>query len=266
MCIVTANMRSEFINGLRPTYARHLCTKFIHARSDIEFAAVNLYLSGTPFQNRGPLRQPRETIPANVQIGVAPIVDKVHAYFTLNPPSANEAAFDALHEELCDLFIAGFPPYHHTYGNAQKFINVLFKYLACFADSHTFSDWFKYCHMAIDRYVYNGYQLPFYRDVVYSSVHGGPAPTLTPWSTLDKSDYLAIIHDIRHYISTHPKTYNDYLDICSQLPILTTVPKIALDYVLTPFEAEFFLWPIAQECNNRTVYTRLFVIEIRGLL
>ena len=279
MCIVTTDLREAFIDSLRPDYAKSLSSKSIVRKADISFAAVELYLSGTPFHNRGDERQPRETDRAVVEAAVSPIVDKISDYFTKNPPAASEAVFDKFHTELCDLFRANFPIYSHTYGNAQKFTNILFKYLGCYSDSEEYRPWFKYCHMALDRYTYNGYRLPFYSKVVYRALHGRFGNGLTAWSKLPKTDYVStndtcgIIDQIRNYVAAHPKTYNEYLDVCAQFPILTTIPKLSTeeDYVLTPFEAEFFLWPIAKECakqdeNEKYIHPRTFIDRIRSLL
>ena len=274
MCILTEEMRKEFIAGLRPSYAKMLTTKSIGSVNDIVFGATELYLSGTPFHNRGANRQSRMSNKDDVAVILDPLCVKIHHYFFESPAPSHQDGFDAIHKELCEQFLESFKKagYTHTYGNAQKFINVLFKYLACYEDAERFfKEKFKYCHMALDRYTYNGYRLPFYRDVVYASMHGRSDEKLTAWSQLTESEYHRVAKDIADYISSHPKTYNEYLKICHSLSVFVSVPLLCEDYALTPFEAEFFLWAIAKRCqekeeNGAYTYTAAFVRNIKSLL
>ena len=138
-------------------------------------------------------------------------------------------------------------------------------------DASMYSDWFKYCHIALDRYTYNGYRLPFYKKIVYPCIHGCTAPEFDSWSNISiYSDYQIIVDDIVSYVSAHPKTYNDYVDICVRFPTLPTISKLAEDYILTPFEAEFFIWIIAKACMKKNsagkyVYPSSFVRDIENL-
>lgn len=288
MYIPTPSMRDEFINSLRPAYARTLPTKSIKNINDISYAAVKLFASGTPFRpgfSSEAQSFMKEEPTHLLKRTLSPFVNKVWEYFNTMPTPKIESNFDNFHEELCDLFLRIFSTYGYSYGNAQKFTNMLFKYLACFSDASLFADKFKYCHMALDGYTYWGaskssYPLSFYRDVVYS----GARLTATPWSKLKKSEYMkypsapissadGIINAIRNYFSSHPKTYNDYVGICAHFPILSTVTLLptATNFVLTPFMAEFFLWAIAKECSKKTsakapVYSTAFVGGIKHLL
>ena len=280
MYILTQVMRDSFINGLRQGYAKKLPKKLIKNCSDIAFGAKELYLSGTPFNNRGNHKQIRMKHKSALVRVLNPIVEKFYAYFNETPAPSTQHDFDKVHKELCELFIESFEAegYTHTYGNAQKFCNVLFKYLSCYEDSEDFAEWFKYCHMAIDRYTYNGYRLPFYRNIVYRAIHGESAPELTSWSKLTNDDendyeYDSIISDIVKYISDHPKTYNEYLNICSIFPIFTSISPLATedDYELTPFEAEFFIWAIAKACaskdkNEKYIYEKDTIDRVKKRL
>ena len=273
MFILTKEIRAEFINGLRPSYAKTLPTKFIGSVNDILFGAKELYLSGTPFDNRGAHRQTRMKNANAVATALEPLCVKIWRYFFGSPAPNCQADFDIFHEECCETFLNIFQNagITHTYGNAQKFINVLFKYLACYNDADQFSDKFKYCHFTLDRYTYNGYRIPFYRDVVYSAIHCQPTNGLTAWSQLAKSEYKNITADIVSYVSQNPKTYNQYLSVCYSLSVFTSVPSLAEDYALTPFEAEFFLWAIAKRCqekdaNGKYIYNPAFVRNVKSLL
>src|SRR5690606_4014829 len=75
---------------------------------------------------------------------------KIYEYFNNDPNVLNnESNFDDLHEELCNEFIKISGKYgkEYTYGNAQKFVNMCFKYLACFGNYLDYSDLFSFCHM-----------------------------------------------------------------------------------------------------------------------
>ena len=280
MYILTKAMRDEFIGGLSNRYARALPTKSIATKGDIMFAATHLYAYGTPFVlPLNATRQPhydRTDIPL-LNTLLEPFVTTVWKYFNESAAPSTQTDFDRVHEQLCEEFlqnIAAGGRYTHTYGNAQKMVNILFKYLACFEDSSLYADWFKYCHMALDGYTYSGgYRLPFYSKVVYPAMHNSSVD-LVAWSNIENhSYYQSIVDDVISYVSTHPKTYNDYLDICARFPILTSIPRVAPkdDFVLTPFEAEFFVWVISKACQERSssgryTYSIRFVRSIEALL
>lgn len=244
------------------------------------FAATHLYASGTPFVS--PINETAQPHYGSDEISLLgdildPFVTMVWEYFNTNDAPAAQRDFDILHEQFCDEFlrnIAAAGRYTHTYGNAQKMVNVLFKYLVCFEDAAEFADRFKYCHLALDRYTYNGYRLPFYRNVVYVSINGRRAPELESWSQIATySDYKGISDDIISYVNSHPKTYNDYIDIYNRFYHLSEASKLSTedDYALTPFEAEFFIWAIAKACtktapDKKQLYPVSFVRSIQALL
>ena len=271
MSILTKDIRDEFIGGLRAKYAKALPSKSIANKDDIMFAAANLYAYGTPFVNQGKRRQSHygtgttdiQTIKKELNNYVAAVL----GYFK-KPYPKSQADFDNDHKNLCEIFLRSITKYQHTYGNAQKMTNILFKYLACFMDASIYEDWFKYCHMALDRFTYNGYRLPFYRDVVYPRIYGSSASTLTLWSCLKDVDYTTVTNDIINYVNSYPKTYNYYLDICQKkLHILSSISHLSTshDYELTPFEAEFFLWIIAKKCKDKSV-SNATIETIKSLL
>ena len=62
-------------------------------------------------------------------------------------------------------------------------------------------------------------------------------------------------------------TYNDYIGICHSIACLPAVPPLssANNYVLTPFESEFFIWAIAKKCAEKGV-TKTTINRIRAAL
>ena len=84
----------------------------------------------------------------------------------LNNPTlrtVSRANFDVFHKQLCLTFLsgingirarAGIPAM--SYGQAQKLINLSFKYLTCYEDYMDYYEYFEQCHMVIDREVLKG--------------------------------------------------------------------------------------------------------------
>ena len=105
MYILTQAMRDSFINGLRQGYAKKLPKKLIKNCSDIAFGAKELYLSGTPFNNRGDDIQIRMKDKRALVSVLNPIVEKFYAYFNETPAPSTQHDFDKVHKELCELFI-----------------------------------------------------------------------------------------------------------------------------------------------------------------
>lgn len=273
MSILTPEMRNEFIGGLRLKYTKSLSSKFIANVNDIMYAATNLYAYGTPFVNIGKFRQPHygASYISHLEIILKPFVDEIWDYFNRKLPYTTQADFNIFHNSLCNIFLSAIRHagrYSHTYGSAQKMTNILFKYLSCFSDALKYKDWFTYCHMALDRFTYNGYRLPFYRDIVYPAVHRCSGIMLGPWSRMTDANYTAAQSEITSYVSSNPKTYNDYLNIChNHLGILGHIAPLSEsnNYVLTPFEAEFFIWAIAKKCNDKSV-TKHMIRTIKTFL
>ena len=177
--------------------------------------------------------------------------DKVYDYVN-DGKIETQASFDDWHKDTCEMFISDCSKAGITvhYGMAQKFVNVLMKYVYCFDDSPSVDySKFEYCHVALDGYTYyspqesyqskkgyNGYDIltPFYHRQVASSL----VSHRTRWSKISTwQEYITIQRDIRDYFNTNPFTYDNvkHLDASHLASVHPT-------YKLTPFEAEFFIW------------------------
>jgi hypothetical protein len=121
-----------------------------------------------------------------------------------------------------------------AYGKAQKVINMAMKYLFCLDGADRYLDRFKYCHMAIDRYT-----LRWITKEVFPWYNNGKSrpdrlvATKAPsWSNLEYGDtsekysYYQFQSIIRDYLNSATNPYRSE----------TGAP-------LTPFEAEFYIWP-----------------------
>ena len=123
---------------------------------DIKMALKEIYNKGVPFAHTS--RPSLGTHPGMLD----PIAERIHNYFVQKGNKKNnQSNFDKFHKELCDDFItiynrnkapADDDPADDdpTYGNAQKLINVAFKYLSCYSDYDTYADLFSYCHIPLD--------------------------------------------------------------------------------------------------------------------
>ena len=68
----------------------------------------------------------------------------------------SQEAFDAKHKELCHYYMKLLSEYQYEikYGQAQKVVNMAFKYLFCCEDASS-KPAFKYCHMPLDGLIMN---------------------------------------------------------------------------------------------------------------
>ena len=162
-----------------------------------------------------------------------------------------QTSFDNWHHSICNGFITECAKVGVTihYGMAQKFLNLLMKYLYCFDDS-TSADpsKFKYCHLPLDGFTYYSPYKSYYNTIPYSSytiltpfyhrqVAAMSLSKRTVWSKLSYPEYINIQKDIRLYLHANPIIYKNVSHLDS-LHLATVTPS----YKLTPFETEFFVW------------------------
>ena len=209
MYIIEATEIASFLARINRKYKVYTDTfprRSIKNIDDIMFAATRLYAYGTPFANQGKSRQLhylKADIPHLEKI-LLPFVEKVWNFFNEDSNTANtQANFDQLQEDLCELFLDIFNKdgkYHHTYGNAQKMVNMLFKYLTCFEDYMAFADLFSHCHIPIDGIILGRfarvYHVPGTTGVIDHGEYYGVC-----WSKMSKSEYTQLLADYRAIFS-----------------------------------------------------------------
>lgn len=128
---------------------------------------------------------------------------KIYNYFNLKPNTANKQInFNCFHNDLCNGFmndlntarrLVGYA--NITYGQAQKYVNVIFKYLSCFNDYPTYADLFSYCHMAIDTNVLWALQHWFRVPGIVSSCRRGLFTGIylgSSWTSLSFAQYALL--------------------------------------------------------------------------
>ena len=160
MYIIPSRQINAFTNILsarkRCNYVESFNSRKIKCLDDIKEGIYNVYNSGVPFR---PAVQKYKV--GNYPQALDKIAVRVWNYFNLAPNTANtQNNFDVFHKSLCDDFLNTINPQRvnlgladFTYGNAQKLINIFFKYLVCYSDYQLYASLFEYCHMPIDRQV-----------------------------------------------------------------------------------------------------------------
>ena len=162
--------------------------------------------------------------------------DRFVSYFLGDPLS--EKAFDGWHYTTCKMFmdnLEGAENYSHlpriyenlNYGKAQKIVNMMFKHLYCFRCEE---DWearwepyFKHCHMTLDNFTLEWFKRtvdPYQRAGSWSNLVYRKKP-------VDKNDYLFYQTHIRIFFEKQRESKGLYRNV-------------------TPFQAEFYIWPEIQ--------------------
>lgn len=162
-----------------------------------------------------------------------------------------QISFDNWHHSICNGFITECAKVGVSihYGMAQKFVNLLMKYVYCFDDSTSVDpSKFKYCHLPLDGFTYYSPYKSYRKTIPYHSytiltpfyhrqVNSMPLSKRTVWSKLSYLEYINIQNEIRSYLTATPMTYNDVRHLDP-----SHLATVAPSYKLTPFETEFFIW------------------------
>ena len=138
-------------------------------------------------------------------------------------------------EALFDKFIKFFQNYGYTvtYGQAQKVINMSFKYLYCVDSKNEYKDLYAKCHMPLDSFTIQWYKRHIYPISKNTNCKISANDT---WSNMDDPQkYQAIVNDIKLHLHNASITLNGVKE----------------DLPPTPLEAEFVIWP--EEVMNQTV-------------
>lgn len=200
---VASRRKSVRVNPL--TYRR------IDNYDDILLACEDVYSSGIIF----PLLAKRKGL--DVSVPLADLAKRLFDYFRTTVKSPyDETEFDEFHEKACDTFlqlinairsIKGYAPLH--YGSAQKMINMVFKYLACYSDYTTYEDCFEHCHMPIDSRILcklkKTYSIPNVNCYFYAKICGGATFEGKSWTKFDKTTYGDLLKITRTTIAKDSK-------------------------------------------------------------
>lgn len=155
-------------------------------------------------------------------------------YTQLNSNQYTRDAFDRFHSNLCDSFLVSINEIRNSarlanmsYGQAQKLINLSYKYLTCYSDYERYADKFAQCHMVIDNIILqsigsNGITLLFGRvNCRVKKIKEGKYDGCS-WTEMSKEKYQSLVNDYR----------------CLVDPLLN-----GLFSDVTYMEIEYNLWP-----------------------
>ena len=178
---------------------------------DVLLACQDVYNSGIIF----PLLAKRKGL--DVSVPLADLAKRLFDYFLTTAKSPyDETEFDEFHKKACDAFlqlmneirdIKGYDPLH--YGSAQKMVNMVFKYLACYKDYATYQDCFEHCHMPIDSKILcklkNTYSVHNIKDYFCTKFCGGATFEGKSWTKFDKTTYGDLLKITRTTIAKDSK-------------------------------------------------------------
>ena len=156
------------------------------------------------------------------------IEDKLLCYFKNKAPS-NEAEFDVIHNELCQIWCDEFKDSQEgklgTYGKAQKIVNMSFKYLYCCEDAEKYRDHFKYCHMPLDSFT-----LEWFKRNTHDKITAGK---IASWSNLENGANEFEMEGKKFY------SYEYYKKKIREMAVND-------GRGFSPLELEFIVWPQIQ--------------------
>ena len=178
------------------------------------------------------------------------LAHEVYLYLN-NSNVETRQTFDDWHHKICLSFIqrCNNVGINAKYGMAQKFLNLLMKYVYCFRDANTLHrSKFENCHFILDGYTYfspvksyigqksyGSYTIltPFYAKQVFAT----STASLACWSKLSYEEYINIQGDIRVYLNANPLVYDNVKHLNPH-----RAATVSMNYPLTAFETEFFIW------------------------
>lgn len=131
---------------------------------------------------------------------------------------------------------------NRSYGMAQKFVNMSFKYLYCFSDVEEFECKFEKCHMPLDKYT-----IKWVRNLKCKDVNKGLSKIDNAWSKIDEKLYNSIQELINKTLKNDCRYKVSYCEGITDEEKNVILPSNQL-------QAEFIVWH--QEKIN----------ELRGIL
>lgn len=145
----------------------------------------------------------------------------------------SQEAFDAKHKELCHYYMKLLSEYQYEikYGQAQKVVNMAFKYLFCCEDASS-KPAFKYCHMPLDGLIMN-----WCKDWCKKEYGISVNSDKDAWSKLTEEKYTEITNAIFKKLKSRDVKYSIGENDESKLSVI-------------PLEAELVIW--REEARKKT--------------
>lgn len=164
------------------------------------------------------------------------VAEELQEYFKENKEEENKETFNKKHTEWCESLIKDYSSYLDeklTYGQAQKIINMAFKYLYCIFDAkeklEEKKERFKYCHMPLDKFSLEWVKRYFKKGSVKS------------WSHMEKED----LENKEYGYNTYLKNIEEY---CEQ----------KYDGQISPLQLDFIVWPKMQKIMATEEFIKTF--------
>lgn len=180
---------------------------------------------GSSLEEENPMREPLKTV-----------AEELQEYFKENKEEENKETFNKKHTEWCERLIKDYSSYLDeklTYGQAQKIINMAFKYLYCIFDAkeklEEKKERFKYCHMPLDKFSLEWVKRYFKKGSVKS------------WSHMEKED----LENKEYGYNTYLKNIEEY---CEQ----------KYDGQISPLQLDFIVWPKMQKIMATEEFIKTF--------
>lgn len=224
MYIIDRKLTKEFINGLSnkrraASFALEFPNRLIQDSNDVLLACKNVYDSGIIFPQGGASAK-REGTP-NIDNILSALADKIYHYFS-NTDNAeiSKEKFDEEHDNWCRSFLDSLNVARISkgyvkleYGSAQKMVNMILKYLACYNDYAFFARHFKWAHMPVDtvilKWLKDNYCIAEIEYYVHVDEEGKETLSAryenVAWTKFDQSLYLKLVRIIREKISDDTK-------------------------------------------------------------
>ena len=140
-----------------------------------------------------------------------------------NEKSKDEKDFDDYHHSLCEKIKGKFGTkgIKLTYGQAQKIVNMSFKYLYCCNGIEEYDKYFKYCHMPLDSIILEW----FWRKAKYSKTeHNIVRKQIGSWSNIVYEDnksneysYMFYVKKIREFIGKDSCPFKEEFKIWKEM-------------------------------------------------
>lgn len=225
MKIISSVLRNNFLGDINRQDMRD---RHISDLGDVVSAVKEIYHAKVIYPRSGPTASRKAVNQGphaeDIDILLTSIGTKIHDYFILDPNCDNtQANFDAFHEELCKQFLDGINELRRaaglanlTYGQAQKLINLTFKYLTTYADYETYAYLFRFCHMTIDRIVLKALSN---RNSLSCFLGTNVSTRLNvanlSWTKMSKEEYYELVNEYRNILDgmLGDKTYM-HLEYC----------------------------------------------------
>lgn len=206
-----------------------ICEAVDKARKDLMVRTLTLKPQKSTNKNE-PSDKLKEKIKEDI---ITCLYNEIDDYFN-EPVREKPDEFDEWHNYVCLIVEDKLKEYYNGvhYGKAQKLVNMTFKYMYCYDFTNNYKDYEKYflnCHMPLDSFT-----LEWFKREANRKSHTVMADKIPSWSNMQYDVYSGKIYDINgKYI------YNFFVDEIRKL-------IVELGSNLTPFQAEFIIWPYMQ--------------------